>query len=66
MRDVPFSWGSEQQTAFKALKAALKVAPVLVYPDYDKEFFLYTDASGIAIGAILAQLDEESHDHLVA
>ena len=66
LRNVPFSWGTEQQSAFEALKAALKVAPVLVYPDYDKEFYLYTNASGIAIGAILAQLDDEGHNHLVA
>ena len=66
LRNVPFSWGIEQQSAFEALKAALKVAPVLVYPDYDKEFLLYTDASGVAIGAILAQLDNEGHNHPVA
>lgn len=39
---------------------------ILVYPEYDKEFILYTDARDLAIEAILAKLDNESVAHPVA
>ena len=37
---VPFKWTASQQQAFETLKQKLKEAPILVYPDYDKEFIL--------------------------
>ena len=64
--NVPFKWTASQQQAFKTLKQKLKEAPILVYPNYNKEFILYTDASDLAIGAILAQLNNEGVDHPVA
>ena len=66
LRNVPFEWTESQQQAFEDLKDRLKKSPILVYPDYDKEFILYTDASNLAVGAILAQLDEDGVDHPVA
>lgn len=54
---APWSWGDEQQRAFAGIKAALTSAPVVSAPDWDKPFNLVvrTDASGYAIGAVLAQ-----------
>lgn len=37
-----------------------------MYPDFEKEFIIYTDASNLAFGAILAQLDENGRDQPVA
>ena len=55
-KEVPFKWTTDRQTVFDQLKSKLVEAPVLVYPDFDKEFTLETDASIQGLGAILSQV----------
>ncbi|PAA58909.1 hypothetical protein BOX15_Mlig009944g1 [Macrostomum lignano] len=54
-KGVPFDWTSECQTAFDELKRCLISPPILVNPDFTKEFSVFTDASGSGVGAILKQ-----------
>ena len=54
-KDVQFSWTVDCQKGFERLKNALSTSPVLGYPSLDKEFALYTDASGVGVGAVLEQ-----------
>lgn len=56
-KGVPFIWGDEQETAFLTLKKALCTAPILVFPDRNKVQVLSCDASNLALGAILSQVD---------
>ena len=53
--ETTWNWQEKQETAFNALKQGLTRAPVLAYPDYEKTFKLYCDASGIGVGATLCQ-----------
>ena len=55
-----FEWTSEHNDAFEALKKALSQAPVPQIPDFTKEFILVTDASNLAISAVLNQRVGES------
>ena len=48
-------WGEEQQKALNDLRTVLLQAPVLILPDFDKEFVLSTDSSKIAYGGVLQQ-----------
>ena len=65
-KDVPFEWGNEQQISFEKLKMGLVSYPILKHPDFSKKFIISTDASGFALGAVLAQIDENKIEYAVA
>lgn len=48
-------WGAQEQVAFEVLKHRVTTAPVLALPDFSKEFYIESDASGNGLGAILLQ-----------
>ena len=54
-KDQAWNWREEQQLAFQALKDALCSVPVLLVPDPAQPFQIVTDASDLAMGAILLQ-----------
>ena len=53
-----FHWGKHEEEAFNNLKNSLVEAPILHYPDYELPFQLLTDASDVALGAVLTQRKE--------
>ena len=57
-KNVKFHWTQECQKAFESLKQALMTEPVLAFPDLNKQFHLYTDASDIGIGSVLVQVHD--------
>jgi hypothetical protein len=61
-----FAWSPAAQASFDALKLALSSAPVLRTFDPSRRAVLTTDASGIAVAAILTQPDDEGRQHPVA
>jgi hypothetical protein len=50
-----WSWQTEEETTFQALKDICISYPVLCTPDWTKQFVLETDASGYALGAVIMQ-----------
>jgi hypothetical protein len=54
-KNVPFAWGEAEQQAFEALRQDLMKVPLLYYVDTSLPFYLDTDASNYAIGAVLSQ-----------
>ena len=54
-QQVKFNWTLEHQEAFIHLKEAIVQAPILHYPNPNKTYIVYTDASNDACGAQLSQ-----------
>ena len=61
---VKLVWSNECELAFASLKNKLITAPILRFPDFDRKFIVQCDASGIAVGAILSQIDDEGHEYV--
>ena len=58
-----FTWTDEMRVAFDTLKERLTSPPLLAFPDFDAPFVVETDASSVAIGAVLAQKKEDGKVH---
>ena len=54
-QQVMFEWTSVYHTAFLHLKEAIIQAPILCYPNPNKKYIVYADASNDACGAQLSQ-----------
>ncbi|GMG18058.1 unnamed protein product [Phytophthora fragariaefolia] len=65
-KDAVWSWTSEAQRAFEAIKSSLQSAPILALPDEDRPFSVVCDASDFAIGCALLQADAEGRDRVVS
>ena len=64
--NLHFLWNEECTKAFKSLKMKLMTAPILMYPDFNKQFIVQTDASLTAIGGVLSQINDQGEEHPVA
>ncbi len=64
-KNATWDWTVECQNAFDDLKKALQRAPVLMPPDFTKDFKVQTDASDIGLGAVLTQ-DFDGAEHVIA
>ena len=58
-----FQWTPECDKVFDILREKLNTTPILIFPNWENEFHLLVDASGISLGAILAQPGDEAMDH---
>lgn len=54
-KDVPFKWTQEHTEAFEEMKAVIGKETMLTFPDFNKKFHIYTDASNTQLGAVIMQ-----------
>lgn len=52
---VDFEWTEKHQNAFERLKKFLVTPHILQYPDFEKEFIIKVDASGLGCAGVLLQ-----------
>ena len=65
-KNTKFCWSKECQEAFEKLKNLLTSAPTLAFPDFEQPFILETDASGVGLGAVLAQRGQAGETRPIA
>lgn len=58
-KDVSWNWREEQQNAFEQLKQKMSEAPLLAMPQPKEKYYVVTDASDLALGAVLMQNNEQ-------
>ena len=61
-----FHWTLECQQAFDNLRSSLGETTKLTLPNFKKTFRLACDASGVALGAVLSQMDDEGKERPIA
>ncbi|UYV62930.1 hypothetical protein LAZ67_2002542, partial [Cordylochernes scorpioides] len=61
-----FKWTTEVNKSFQELKSHLSTDPVLSTYDPSLPCKLYTDASKLGIGAILAQIGNDNQEHVIS
>ena len=64
-RGQTFVWSEQCMNAFETLKKKLTEAPILAHPDFEAELILGTDASDVAIAAVLSQTID-GKEHIIA
>ena len=57
-KEAVFHWTPECQDTFLQLKHPFTTVPITAFPNFDLPFRLYTDASTLCLGAIIAQVQE--------
>ena len=65
-KDTKFQWTYEFQESLDKLKRKMVAAPILIFPDWKKEFHVHVNASSVALGVILMQLGEGEIDHPIS
>ena len=65
-KDNKFQWREEFQQSFDTLKKKMVTAPILVFPNWSKEFHVHVDSSSITLGAMLSQPRAGDIDHPLA
>jgi RNase H-like domain found in reverse transcriptase/Reverse transcriptase (RNA-dependent DNA polymerase) len=65
-KDKEFEWTTKCQEAFDTIKKRFTEEPVLLMPDQSKPFQIESDASKVATGAVLTQLDLNGDRHPIA
>jgi hypothetical protein len=54
-KSLVWCWEQPQHDAFEELKTRMCCSPVLTQPDFEKKFYLQTDASAYGMGIVLSQ-----------
>lgn len=57
-RTSPLRWTERARNAFDQIRAAIANSTTLTVADVNKPFFVHTDASDFAVGAVLSQQDD--------
>ena len=64
--DVKFQWDDTSRRAFQQLKDSCAQAPVLISPDYSKDFYIFFFASEDTMASVLLQKNDQGQEQPIA
>jgi len=62
-KDVAFRWDDKAIKSFEDIKDVISQAPVLISPDYSRDFIIFSFASLDTIAGVLMQKDTDNYEH---
>ena len=65
-KDTKFQWTTTCQEILDKLKNVMATAPILVFPDWKKEFHVHVDVLFVVLDIVLTQPGEGAIDHPIA
>ena len=65
-KEVGVKWTVETKKSFELVKHALTRAPVLISPDFSKDFLIFSFASEHTVAAVLLQKNPEGQEQPIA
>jgi hypothetical protein len=65
-KDVKFEWNEESRRAFESITTAICEAPVLINPDYNKDFQIFSFSFEDTIAGVLLQKNDQGHEQPIA
>jgi hypothetical protein len=65
-KDVLFKWDDDSRKTFKDIKEAITSAPVLVSPNYSKDFFIFSFTSEDTIVGVLLEKNKDNNEQPIA
>jgi len=65
-KDACFEWDNEGKITFQRIKGAIIIAPVLVNPNFAKDFIIFSFASKDTIVGVLLQKNDQGDEQLIA
>jgi hypothetical protein len=64
-KDSKVKWTEEARHSFESIKNAIMIAPVLISPNFDKDFYIFSFSSNDTIAVVLLQKNEDGHEQPV-
>ena len=65
-KDSNIKWTPEAKQSFEDIKKAISEAPVLVSPNFSKDFIIFSFASEHTIAGVLLQKNQEGNEQPIA
>jgi hypothetical protein len=65
-KNVKFERNDESKKAFQDIKTTISEAPILISPDYTKDFQIFSFASKETTAGVLLQKNDQGHDQPIA
>ena len=63
---VKFEWNDQRKKAFKEIKIVIYEAPILISPDYSKDFQIFSFASEDTIVGVFLQKNDQGQEQPIA